>query len=150
MEDARKLAMRLWMPALIILVAFTIATYFATDILSKLGVNPGPIPIGAILALLVTGWFIREKRVGWAFFLTSLTIILAMTTLFLVLYPRVLVSSLNPDWSLTITNSASGAYTLQVMSIVALIFVPIILIYQAWSYWIFRKRLSEKVDGLEY
>jgi cytochrome d ubiquinol oxidase subunit II len=150
MEDARKSAMRLWLPTLIILMAFTVATYFSTDILSKLGVNPGPIPIGAILALLVTGWFIREQRVGWAFLLTSLTIILVMTTLFMVLYPRVLVSSINPDWSLTITNSSSSPYTLQVMSIVALIFVPIVLVYQAWSYWLFRKRLTEKVEGLEY
>ena len=53
-----------------------------------------------------------------------------------------MVSSLNPNWSLTIYNASSSPYTLQVMSIVALIFVPIVLIYQAWNYWVFRARVS--------
>jgi cytochrome d ubiquinol oxidase subunit II len=149
-ENARRAAMRLWLPTLVILVAFTVASYFVTDILSKLGVNPGPIPIGGVLALLVTGWFIRERRTGWAFILTSAAILLSVTTVFMDLYPRVMISSLNPDWSLTIYNSSSSPHTLQIMSIVALIFVPIVLAYQAWSYWVFRKRLSEKEESLEY
>jgi cytochrome d ubiquinol oxidase subunit II len=65
------------------------------------------------------------------------------------LYPRVMVSSLNPDWSLTIYNASSSPYTLRVMTIVALIFVPIVLLYQGWSYWIFRKRIGRE-DVLEY
>ena len=149
-ENARRTAMRLWLPTLIILVGFTIASYFFTDILGKLGVNPGPIPIGGVLALLVTGWFIRERRLGWAFILTSLSILLSVTTVFMDLYPRVMISSLNPSWSLTIYNSSSSPHTLQIMSIVALIFVPIVLVYQGWSYWVFRKRLSDKVEDLEY
>ncbi|HMD88390.1 MAG TPA: cytochrome d ubiquinol oxidase subunit II, partial [Anaerolineaceae bacterium] len=124
--------------------------YFATDILSKLGVNPGPIPIGGVLALLVTGWFIREKRTGWAFILTSTTILLSVSTVFMILYPRVMISSLNPNWSLTIYNSSSSPHTLQIMSIVALIMVPIVLAYQAMSYWVFRKRISDKTESLEY
>ncbi len=149
-ENARRTAMRLWLPTLVILVAFTVASYFVTDILSKLGVNPGPIPIGGVLALLVTGWFIREKRTGWAFILTSAAILLSVTTIFMDLFPRVMISSLNPNWSLTIYNSSSSPHTLQIMSIVALIFVPLVLAYQAWSYWVFRKRLSEKAESLEY
>ncbi|MDR3572947.1 MAG: cytochrome d ubiquinol oxidase subunit II [Anaerolineaceae bacterium] len=149
-ERSRQAAMRLWLPTLVILVAFTVSSYFVTDILSKLGVNPGPIPIGGVLALLVTGWFIREKRTGWAFILTSAAILLSVTTIFMDLFPRVMISSLNPGWSLTIYNSSSSPHTLQIMSIVALIFVPIVLAYQAWSYWVFRKRLSEKVESLEY
>jgi cytochrome d ubiquinol oxidase subunit II len=57
-----------------------------------------------------------------------------------------MVSSLKPDWSLTIYNASSTAYTLKTMSIVALIFVPIVLIYQAWTYWIFRKRISSQSE----
>jgi cytochrome d ubiquinol oxidase subunit II len=60
-----------------------------------------------------------------------------------------MVSSLNPDWSLTIYNASSSPYTLRVMTIVALIFVPIVLLYQGWSYWIFRKRIGRE-DVLEY
>ena len=81
-------------------------------------------------------------RSGWAFTLTALSIIFAVASIFMILYPRVLVSSLNPAWSLTITNAASSPYTLKIMSIVVLIFLPFVLAYQAWTYWVFRKRLS--------
>jgi cytochrome d ubiquinol oxidase subunit II len=60
-----------------------------------------------------------------------------------------MVSSLNPDWSLTIYNASSSPYTLTVMSVVALIFVPIVLVYQGWSYWVFRQRIGRE-DALEY
>jgi cytochrome d ubiquinol oxidase subunit II len=149
-EEARRVALRVWPLALLALTLFTVVTYLSTDIVSKLGVNPGPVPIGAVAALLVTGWFIREKRDGWAFFFTSMAVVLATATIFLTLYPRLLISSLNPAWSLTIYNAASSAYTLRVMSIIALVFVPIVMIYQGWSYWVFRKRISEKVETLEY
>jgi cytochrome d ubiquinol oxidase subunit II len=73
-----------------------------------------------------------------------------LATLFLILYPRLMVSSLNPQWSLTIYNAASTPYTLRVMTIVALIFTPIVLIYQGWSYWIFRKRIEARPENLTY
>jgi cytochrome d ubiquinol oxidase subunit II len=60
-----------------------------------------------------------------------------------------MVSSLDPAYSLTITNASSSPYTLRVMTIVAVIFVPIVLAYQAWSYWVFRKRLTADTH-LEY
>jgi cytochrome bd ubiquinol oxidase subunit II len=146
---ARKTAWRLWMPALIILLAFTVANYFSTDLLSTLGVNPGVIPIGAVMTLIVSGWFIREKHDGWAFALLCATVILAGATIFLQLFPRVMVSSLDPALSLTIYNTASGPTTLRLMTIVTAIFLPVVLAYQAWSYWIFRKRVSDKAH-LEY
>ncbi len=68
--------------------------------------------------------------------------VLTVVTVFLGLYPRVMVSSLNPDWSLTIYNSSSSPYTLTVMTIVALIFVPIVLVYQGWTYHVFRQRIK--------
>jgi cytochrome d ubiquinol oxidase subunit II len=60
-----------------------------------------------------------------------------------------MVSSLNPDWSLTIYNASSSPYTLKVMSIVALLFVPVVLVYQSWTYWVFRKRIGARTK-LEY
>jgi cytochrome d ubiquinol oxidase subunit II len=60
------------------------------------------------------------------------------------LYPRVMVSSLNPDWSLTIYNASSSPYTLTVMTIVALICVPIVLAYQGWTYYVFRQRIKRE------
>ena len=86
---------------------------------------------------------------GWAFVTTLLTIAFSVVTTFMILYPRVMVSSLDPSYSLTITNAASSPYTLRVMTIVAVIFVPIVLIYQGWSYWVFRKRLTAE-SHLEY
>jgi cytochrome bd ubiquinol oxidase subunit II len=149
MHSARRTAMRLWVPTLLILVVFTVANYLSTDLLTRLGVNPGIIPIGAVLTLLVSGWFIREKRDGWAFALLVATVVLAGATIFRQLFPRVIVSSLDPALSLTIYNTASGPTTLRLMTIVTVIFLPLVLGYQAWSYWIFRKRVNDKVY-LEY
>ncbi len=149
-EAARKAGMWLWLPAVVVLVVFTVLTYLLTDILTKLGVNPGPVPIGAVLTLLISVWFIREKREGWAFTMLAFSIILASATVFLILYPRVLVSSIDPANSLTIFNTSSGPTTLRTMRIITLVFLPIVLAYEGWSYWLFRKRLTEKTEALEY
>jgi cytochrome d ubiquinol oxidase subunit II len=149
LERANRAARRLWLPTVVLVFAFVIAGYFATDMFSRLGVDPGPIPLGAGAALLAAGWFIRRRLHGWAFVMTGLTIVLSALTVAIGLYPRVMVSSLNPAWSLTIHNASSSAYTLRVMTIIALIFVPIVLAYQAWSYWVFRKRLKGE-DVFEY
>jgi cytochrome d ubiquinol oxidase subunit II len=78
--------------------------------------------------------------------MTSLTIVFSTVTLFVGLFPRVMISSSNPEWSLTIYNASSSPYTLQIMTIVAAIFVPIVLLYQGWTYVIFKKRISEKSE----
>jgi len=149
-QKALAWAARLWVPAVIAGAAFAVAGYFATDMFSKeIGVNPGPVPIGAVAALLASGWFIRNRRSGWAFVMTSLAIVLATVTIFMGLYPRVMISSLNADWSLTIHNASSSDYTLKVMTVVALVFVPVVLIYQGWSYWVFRERVNGERE-LEY
>jgi cytochrome d ubiquinol oxidase subunit II len=148
-ERAHKAAMRVWLPTAFFVLLFVIAGYFATDMFTKLGVNPGPVPLGAAAALLAAGWFIRQRRSGWAFVMTALTIVLSAATVAIGLYPRVMVSSLDPAWSLTIYNASSSPYTLRIMAIVALMLVPVVLIYQGWSYWIFRKRIGRE-DSLEY
>jgi cytochrome d ubiquinol oxidase subunit II len=149
-EQAQLTAQRLWLPVVIVLLMLLVYTYFETDILSKLGVNPGPVPIAGAISLLVAGYFIRRRNEGWAFAMTSLSIAGALITLFMILYPRVMISSLDPAFSLTIDNAASSPYTLRIMTIVALIFVPIVLFYQGWSYWVFRKRLTSEPEGLTY
>lgn len=146
---AETLANRLWPVVLAVGAATVIASYFATDIFQRLGINPGISALGAGAAFLAGGWFLRQKRAGWAFAMTGLTIALTVVTTFRGLYPRVMVSSLNPDWSLTVTNASSSPYTLTIMTIVALVFVPIVLAYQAWNYWVFRARLSGK-SALKY
>jgi cytochrome d ubiquinol oxidase subunit II len=149
-EAAGRIARKLWAPTLAALLLYVIATYFFTDVLQQLGVNPGIIPIGAVLSMLAAGYFIYNGRSGWAFTMTAVTIIFAVTSMFTVLYPRVLVSSLDPQFSLTIYNAASSPYTLRVMTIIALVFLPFVLGYQAWAYWVFRKRVGEKAEELHY
>lgn len=150
MERAEKAAQRLWLPALIVTVLLLVMTYFYTDILSKLGVNPGIIPISGAVAFLLSYYFIRRRQMGWAFGLVAISIAFAFISEFLILFPRVMVSSLNPEWSLTIYNASSSPYTLRVMTIIAIIFVPIVLAYQGWSYWVFRKRISGIPQELTY
>ena len=149
LDRARNVAGKLWLPATALLFVYVIFGYFDTDMFSKLGVNPGVIPILAGVAILSVGYLLKIKKEGWAFVMTGITIAFSTVTVFMGLFPRVMVSSTNNDFSLTIYNASSSPYTLQVMSIVALIFVPIVLAYQAWSYWIFRKRVSTK-SKLEY
>lgn len=148
-EKAHSIAVKLWLPTVIIVVAFVVAAYFATDIFTRSGIDPGFAPLLAAASLLLSGWLLKKEHAGWAFIMTGLTLAFAVITVFVGLFPRVMVSSLNEAWSLTIYNASSSPYTLKVMTIVAVIFVPIVLIYQSWTYWVFRKRISTDSE-LEY
>jgi cytochrome d ubiquinol oxidase subunit II len=149
-ERAQKAAFTFWMAATFLTVLFLGWTFFNTDILTKPGIN-GLLPaILATISLLCSGWLIRAKKTGWAFVTGSLTIVFATAMVFMGLYPRLLVSSLDPSFSLTISNASSSPYTLKVMTIVAAIFVPIVLVYQAWTYRIFRKRVNTNPEDLTY
>lgn len=84
----------------------------------------------------------RAGREGWAFVGSALAIGMAVVTLFATLYPDVLPSSTDPAWSLTVTNASSTSYTLTIMTVVAVVFTPIVLLYQGWTYWVFRQRVG--------
>jgi cytochrome d ubiquinol oxidase subunit II len=83
-----------------------------------------------------------KGREGWAFIFSAGTILTFVSTLFFALYPRVMPSSLGAAFDLTITNASSTPYTLKVMTVVAVIMTPLVLLYQGWTYWVFRKRVS--------
>jgi cytochrome bd ubiquinol oxidase subunit II len=95
----------------------------------------------AAIALLAAVAAITRGREGWAFTGTAVTLALAVATLFGDLWPNVLPSTTSAAYSLTVHNAASGHYTLTVMTWVAVIFTPVVLAYQGWTYWVFRKRL---------
>jgi cytochrome d ubiquinol oxidase subunit II len=84
----------------------------------------------------------RAGREGWAFALSGLCIVAATATLFVSLYPAVLPSTIDPAYSLTVSNAAATPKTLGIMTWVAVIFLPLVLTYQAWTYWVFRKRIG--------
>lgn len=149
-ERAENFASKTWLWITLLFFGFVAATYASTDLLMQLGVNPGLVPLIAGLAILLSGPFIRRKKFGLAFIMTGLNIVATVSTIFLILFPRVMISTTNPEYSLTIYNASSSDYTLMVMSIVALIFVPIVLGYQIWSYVAFKRRVTTDPKDLTY
>ncbi|MGV9669984.1 cytochrome d ubiquinol oxidase subunit II [Gordonia sp. NPDC003504] len=136
-QDAMKYAKTLAIPTLVVAAAFLLWTQFAYGN----GWTWIPVLIAAVAALVMVA-ATQVNREGIAFLATSIAIAGTVATLFSVLFPDVLPSSTNPDYSLTIANTASSHYTLTVMTIAALLMTPIVIAYQAWTYWVFRKRIS--------
>ncbi len=139
---ARHAARRLWFAASVCAAVFLAATFWQTDVSRRLGFGSLLLPLGFVLGLALMGYCLRIRRAGWAFVACAATVVFFAAVFFLALFPRVMVSSLDPSFSLTIYTAASSQYTLRVMTIVASIFVPVVVLYQAWSYWIFRKRIE--------
>ncbi|HVT42452.1 MAG TPA: cytochrome d ubiquinol oxidase subunit II [Acidimicrobiales bacterium] len=106
------------------------------------GFVPKPLEALALLAVIVAAWAARERAEGWAFIAACVGIGGTVGSIFTELYPQVLVSSTNAAYSLTVGNTASPSYTLKVMTVVAAIFFPIVLVYQGWTYKVFRRRLT--------
>ena len=148
-ERVNATAKKLWIVATVLYIALGVFTYIA-GFWGRGYIDPGIVPVTAVVVLLVAGYFINQKREGWAFIMVALNIVLTQVTFFSMTFPNVMLSSTNPAWSLTIFNASSSQYTLRVMSIVALIFVPIVLAYQGWTYYMFRKRISTKKETLVY
>ncbi|GAA0658801.1 cytochrome d ubiquinol oxidase subunit II [Streptomyces thermocarboxydovorans] len=95
--------------------------------------------VAALVAALAAN---RAGREGWSFAFSGVTIVAAVAMLFLTLFPNVMPSTLNEDWSLTVTNASSSPYTLKIMTWLAVIATPVVLLYQGWTYWVFRKRIG--------
>jgi cytochrome d ubiquinol oxidase subunit II len=146
---AEATAQRLFVPVLAMAALLALANYVYIDIFTKIGVNPGIMPIASATALLAVGYFLREKQYGWAFVLMGATILLSVATFFWFLHPNVMVSSTNDAFNLTVENARASDKTLELMTVVALLFVPIVLLYQGWTYWAFRKRITVE-SKLEY
>jgi cytochrome d ubiquinol oxidase subunit II len=125
-------------------VSCVVVAVYAVWLLAITDHSWGPIlPLAiAPVALAVSVVAVHQARDGWAFVLSATSIGCAVAGLFAALYPEVLVSSTDPANSLTVTDAASSEYALKVMSVVALVFVPLVLAYQTWSYFVFRHRLS--------
>jgi cytochrome bd ubiquinol oxidase subunit II len=94
----------------------------------------------ALLTAVVLMW--ARRREGWAFFSTVVVVAAVAVLLFGSLYPNLLPSTLNPEWSVTIYNGSSTPYTLRIMTWASLTLLPLVLAYQAWTYWVFRRRIT--------
>jgi cytochrome bd ubiquinol oxidase subunit II len=103
-----------------------------------------PVELLAVLAAIAALWLVYEHREGFAFAATTVTIAACIGSIFTGLYPNVMVSSTNPAYNLTVHNTASGAYSLKAMTVVVIVFLPLVLGYQAWTYYVFRRRVSRE------
>jgi len=121
-------------------VAFVIWTHVTAS--SRFFLNP--IELLAVLAVLAAVWLVYDHKDGFAFAATSVTMASCILSIFVDLYPNVMVSSTNVAYNLTVHNTASGAYSLKVMTVVVVLFLPFVLAYQTWTYYVFRRRVSRR------
>jgi cytochrome d ubiquinol oxidase subunit II len=134
---ARDMALAIGLPTAAVAVLFlTLTQFMEGDLWSSAAF------VAAALALLGGLYAAFRKREGWAFIGTFATIGLAVAGLFLALFPDVMPSSIDAAYSLTTTNASATDYTLKIMTWVAVLFTPIVLLYQGWTYWVFRKRIA--------
>lgn len=145
-ERARHAAVTIGALAALAFLALVGLTYTNTDLFKSALASTA---LGGAVVVFVLGYIlVWMKKFGWAFTMSGLAIVFTTVAFFSGLFPRIMVSSLNPMWSLTIYNASSSAYTLKIMSWAALALVPFVLAYQGWTYWVFRKRVTSK--ELEY
>jgi cytochrome d ubiquinol oxidase subunit II len=105
--------------------------------------KPSALGLLAVAAVVLAALLLRAGREGWAFAASAVAMAGTVSSLFVTLFPEVLVSSTDAANSLTVAGAASGAYALKVMTVAAAIFVPLVLLYQAWTYRVFRARVRD-------
>jgi cytochrome bd ubiquinol oxidase subunit II len=134
---ARKLAQRVGLVAAVLAMAFLAWTQLDSG--NSRSLVAVIVAAVALVAALVAN---QMRRVGWSFALSGIAIVAAVAMFFLALFPNVMPSSLNAHWDLTVSNASSSPYTLKIMTWCAGIAMPIIVLYQGWTYWVFRKRIG--------
>jgi cytochrome d ubiquinol oxidase subunit II len=135
---ARALSIKLGLVAAVLAVAFLLWAQLAYSD-KTLSWIPVLLAAASWVAAILAQRFGRE---GWAFTLSAVTMAMAVTSLFAILYPNVMPSIDRTLPGLTIINASSTEGTLKIMTIVAIVMTPIVLAYQGWTYWVFRKRLT--------
>lgn len=135
---ARQAALRVGVAAAVVAVG---ALLWAQAFSGRVAVTLPMVLLAAVAFLGALAATLRNRD-GWAFILTSVTIALAVSSLFVGMYPNVMVSSIDEAFNLTVFNASSQEYALMIMTWVVVIMTPVVLVYQGWTYWVFRKRIS--------
>lgn len=137
-DDAQRFALWLTLPATGLVAGFGIWTQLVH------GKNWTWAPLGVAVVAMSAAVLLVWRRVsdGWAFFCTLLVVASVVVLLFGSLYPNLVPSTLNSQWNVTIYNASSTPYTLKIMTWVTAIMVPLTVVYQGWTYWVFRQRIS--------
>jgi cytochrome d ubiquinol oxidase subunit II len=141
---AINVADKVWYLLTIVAITFLIQTAFATNLYNNYIDQPVwfIVPLIGVLALLGIKLFLLRSQFLKAFYSSCLTILMVTFTGVVGLYPNLIPSSINPEYSLTIFNSSSSPYTLKIMTVVAIMFVPVVIAYQVWVYRIFRHKID--------
>jgi cytochrome d ubiquinol oxidase subunit II len=142
-ERAGAIAARAAPIAAVVVIGFLVWTLARQDGIEVLS---AVCAVGAA-ALVIAAAMLAGTRPNRAFAATAGAIALMFCALFIDLFPHAMVSSTNPAYSLTLNEAASSSYTLTVMTVVAGLLVPLVLVYQAWTYWVFRRRISAEDFG---
>ncbi len=139
-------ASALWIPLLVVAVAFLAYTYPATHLFDNFLAHPAllVVPLLAVAALLAVKVFLVRSDLLKAFFSSSLTIVLVVATGVTGLFPNLIPSSLDTQYSLTIYNSSSSPYTLKIMTGVIAAFLPVVIAYKIWVYRVFRAPVTDE------
>ena len=139
--ELKKHATCIGVMAMIMLVLFITMTAFSTDVTNKI---IWLLPFAVAAVFFFRSWYsVRINNYDLiSFIMSTLSIACVTIGMFIGLFPRLMVSSLNPEWSLTIYNAASTPHTLAIMTGAAVVLVPIVLIYQGWTYKIFKDRIT--------
>lgn len=141
-DRVKAYSVKIGLAMLVVTVAWVAYGAVVTGLLSSaLAVAAAAVAALCLIAAVVLQW---KGKSGLGFVASVVAILFVTIMVFATMFPNVLISTLNPLWSLTIHNACSSPYTLKIMTIVAVILVPIVLCYQAWSFWIFRKRVTRK------
>jgi cytochrome bd ubiquinol oxidase subunit II len=142
---------RIWLPLAAIAVIFLIITKYYTRLYDNFMDAPVFLvfPVIAVAALLMMKFFILKQRALSAFFASCAVIVMVCATGVTGLFPNLIPSSIDPAYSLTIFNTSSSVYTLEIMTVVALLFVPPVILYQIWKFRVFKKKV-EAADGEIY
>ncbi|MGH3541927.1 MAG: cytochrome d ubiquinol oxidase subunit II [Pseudonocardiaceae bacterium] len=137
-DDALRFAVWLSLPVTAVIAGFGVWTQLAHGKTWTWLV----LVVAVVAQLAADTLVIRRAREGWAFLCTAVVVAAVVVLLFGALYPNLVPSTLNPQWSVTIYNASSTPYTLKIMTWAAAIFAPLAMAYQGWTYWVFRQRIS--------
>jgi len=148
-QRAKSAAKTLWWPLLVVAVVFLAYSAFATKLWNNYLAAPilFILPSLAVVALVLVLVFAAKGSFGKAFAFSMVTVATVVATGVAGLFPNLIPSSLDPASSLTIVNSSSSQYTLGVMTVVAFIFVPIVILYKIWVYYTFRAPVTAEDVG---
>jgi cytochrome bd ubiquinol oxidase subunit II len=143
---AARFAVKAWVLLVLMAVLFFVDTAFVTNLYANYLKNVAwlVMPTLAVASLMGIGVLAMKNQYERAFLASCVTILLVIMTGVMGLYPQLLPSKIDPRYGLTICNASSSTYTLKIMTVVALLFVPLVVAYQLWVYWVFRHPVTKE------